>query len=193
MGAAGVRQPIVGLALVGAGLVATAFAAPTLLPADDPADVVTRQTARVAVLFWAVAAAAILTDHREWARAAWVVGAVTFLIHVATAFDRIHGWSHAAAVRHVQVVTGFGRGLFVSYAFTLLWAADAAWWGLDRRGYECRPRWLDGLVHGFMAFVVFNATVVYEAGFIRWAGVALFAALATLWARRKLVPPAAGR
>jgi hypothetical protein len=35
-----------------------------------------------------------------------------------------------------------------------------------------------------MAFVVFNATVVYEAGFIRWAGLALAEVLARLWALR---------
>jgi len=59
-------------------------------------------------------------------------------------------------------------------------------WGLDRRGYEARPVWLDRVVHGFLAFVVFNATVVYETGFIRWAGTVLFAALGVLWWRRKL-------
>jgi hypothetical protein len=193
MGTAAVRQPIVGLAAAGAVLVAAAFVAPVLVPNDDPADVVTRQTARVAVLFWGLASAFRLTDHRDWARAAWVVGAVTFLVHVTTAFDRVHGWSHAAAVRHVESVSGFGPGLLVSYAFTVLWAADAGWWWLDRRGYESRPGWLDQVVHGFIAFVVFNGTVVYETGFIRWAGAGLFAGLAFLWAHRKYRPVATGQ
>ena len=167
-------------------MVAAAFAAPALLPEDDPADVVTRQTARVAVVFWGVAASSLLIGYRDWARAAWIVGAATFVVHAATAFDRVHGWSHVAAVRHVKAVSGFGSGLFVSYAFTLVWAADAAWWGLDRRGYESRRAWVDRVVHGFLAFVVFNATVVYETGFIRWTGAVLFVALAVLWWCRNL-------
>jgi hypothetical protein len=186
MAAAAVRQTIIGFALAGAVLIAAAFVAPMILPNDDPADVVTRQTARVAVLFWGVAAATLLFGCRDGARAAWIVGAATFVVHVVTAFDRVHGWSHSAAVRHVEAVSGFGAGLFASYAFTLVWAADAAWWGLDRRGYEARPAGLDRLVHGFLAFVVFNATVVYETGFIRWAGAVLFAALGVLWWRRNL-------
>jgi hypothetical protein len=186
MAAVAVRQPILGFALAGAVLIAAAFVAPVILPNADPADVVTRQTARVAVLFWAVAAASLLAGYRDWARAAWIVGAAAFVVHVVTAFDRVHGWSHAAAVRHVEAVSGFGAGLFVSYAFTLVWAADAAWWGLDRRGYEARSAGLDRLVNGFVAFVVFNATVLYETGFIRWAATVLFAALGVLWWRRNL-------
>jgi hypothetical protein len=51
MAAAAVRQPIVGLAALGAVLTAAAFAAPAVRPDDDPDDLVTRQTARVALLF----------------------------------------------------------------------------------------------------------------------------------------------
>src|SRR4051812_10088028 len=104
MGRAAVRQTIIGFALAGAVLIAAAFVAPMILPNDDPADVVTRQTARVAVLFWGVAAATLLLGYRDGARAAWIVGAATFVVHVVTAFDRVHGWSHAAAVRHVEAV-----------------------------------------------------------------------------------------
>jgi hypothetical protein len=99
---------------------------------------------------------------------------------VVTAFDRVHGWSHVAAVQHVESVSGFGPGLFVSYAFTTLWAADAAWWLALPSHHDARPTWLDRGIHGFLAFVVFNGTVVYETGFIRWAGIAVFAALGGL-------------
>jgi hypothetical protein len=180
MAAAGHRQPIIGLGILGVLLVGAAFAAPHLWPDADPADLVTRLTARVALMFWGMAAAALVLGRREFARAAWAVGGATFLVHVATAFDRVHGWSHTAAYRHVESVSGFGAGLFISYAFTMLWVVDAAWWWIDRSGYEARPAWLDRGVHGFLAFVVFNATVVYETGFVRWAGVIVFALLAVL-------------
>jgi hypothetical protein len=180
MAEAGRRQLFVGFAVLGSLLVAAAFAAPQFVPDADPADLVTRLTARVALLFWWLAVAALMIRCRAFGRAAWMVGAATFLVHVATAFDRVHGWSHAAAYRHVETVSGFGAGVFVSYTFTAIWVADAIWWWVDETGYESRPRWLDGLVHGFLAFVVFNGTVVYETGFIRWAGLISFTLLGVL-------------
>src|SRR4051812_39005285 len=184
MAAVAVRAPIAWLAALGGLLVVAAFAAPLVWPGDDPEDLVTRQTARVAVLFWAVAAAALMRGRREFARAAWTVGCGTFLVHVATAFDRVHGWSHAAAVRHVATVSGFGAGVFVSYAFTVAWVADSAWWWLDRPRYDSRPAWLDRALHCFFAFVVFNGTVVYETGFVRWAAVIVFVVLGWLLLNR---------
>jgi hypothetical protein len=174
------RQPLIGLTILGALLLAAAFASPWLVPDADRGDLVTRQTARVAVLFWWLAAAALLLRRRNFARAAWAVGAATFLVHVVTAFDEVHGWSHAAAYRHVETVSGFGAGIFVSYAFTVVWVADATWWLIDRVGYDSRPTWLDRLIHGFLAFVVLNGTVIYETGFIRWAGVICFSLLGLL-------------
>src|SRR4051812_38692038 len=104
----GVRPPLLGRTLLGGLLVAAAFASPLVCPDEDPDDLVTRQTARVAVLFWAIASTALVRGRRGFARAAWVVGCGTFVVHVATAFDRVHGWSHGAAVRHVEGVSGFG-------------------------------------------------------------------------------------
>ena len=42
-------------------------------------------------------------------------------------------------------------------------------------------------LYGFMALRVFNATVVFEQGWIRWAGLAGFAGLAALWLGRGLI------
>lgn len=180
-----VRLPLLVLAALWAVLLGAAFVSPALLPSEDPADLVTRQTARVAVLFWAVAAAAILLRRREFGRRAWTLACLAYLVHVATAFDQVHGWSHAAAFRHVETVSGFGPGIFVSYAFSLVWAADVAWWWLDRAGYDRRPAWVDWTLHGFIAFVVFNGTVVYETGIIRWASLIAFAVLGVLLVYRR--------
>ena len=177
-------KPIVGLSLVGLVLSVAAFLSPQLQPAEDPDDLVTRQTARVAVLFWGIATAALLIRRRQFARAAWTVGCVTFLVHVATAFDRVHGWSHAAAVDHVETVSGFGPGLFFSYLFTTIWLADLGWWWLGPVSYDSRPILLDRVIYAFLGFMVFNGTVVYESGFIRWAGVVLFAVLGLMLIRR---------
>jgi len=193
MAAVGVRPPVIVLLAVWAMALAGAFLAPMALPGDNPDDVVTRQTARVAVLFWGLAAGAILLRRREIGRWAWTLGCIAFVVHVVTAFDRMHGWSNSAAVRHVEEVSGFGWGLLVSYAFTALWVVDVCWWWLDRDGYDSREVWLDWGIHAFMAFIVFNGTVVYEPGFIRWIGLALFVVLGVLltmrlWPGRKVRP-----
>lgn len=151
---------------------------------EDTPDFVTRQTARVAVLFWAIAAALLLTKNRPLARWNWTLACAAYLVHVATAFDRIHGWSHVAAFQHVEEVSGYGPGIFVSYCFSLLWLADVLWWALDFDSYDSRPIGLDWAIHLFFAFIVFNGTVVYETGFIRWAGIVIFLFLGILFVRR---------
>jgi hypothetical protein len=172
----------VGLAVV--VLLVAALTIPAALGWSDPADGVTRMTADVAVALWFAAGALILMGYRRLARTFWVYGCAAFLVHVATAFHRVHHWSHGAAFDHVEAASGFGPGIFVSYAFTLVWLADALWWWSATASYDRRPVWVDRAVHGFMAFVVFNGTVVYETGFIRYAGIAAFATLAGLAARR---------
>jgi hypothetical protein len=172
---------------VGLTTLALLVAALTIPPASgwtDPADGVTRLTADVALALWFAAATLLLTGHRLLARTFWVYGCAAFLVHVATAFDRVHHWSHGAAFDHVEATGGFGPGIFVSYLFSLTWAADALWWWAGPASYDRRPAWLDHTVHGFMAFIVFNGTVIYETGFIRYAGIVAFATLGALAVRR---------
>jgi len=75
-------------------------------------------------------------------------------------------------------------GLYLNYVFTVVWVADAAWWLLSAASYARRPRWINATVHGFMAFMFFNATVVFGKGATRWLGAAVTAGLLTLRLRR---------
>ena len=75
-------------------------------------------------------------------------------------------------------VTGFGEGVYVSDLFALAWTADVAAWWLGPAWYCAALAVVGRVLHGFMLFMVFNATIVYETGPIRWGGVALFAWLA---------------
>jgi hypothetical protein len=169
---------------------------PWFVPLDSPGDYRTRATVRVALAYYAAALALMLTLRREeWAavsgrgrlaRWCWALAWVTYAVHVGVAFHHYHHWSHANAVRHTREVSGVGEGVYVSYLFSLLWALDVAWWWLRPAAYASRPAWVDRLLHGLMAFIVFCGTVVYESGPIRWAGVVLFAGLAlALLARRQ--------
>ena len=185
MGPIRLRPLVVAAATVWILSLAAAFVVPTA----DRADFATRQTARVAVVFWGLAVGVLLAHgSRMVARWLWTLGVAAFVVHVATAFASIHGWSHSAAFDHVEIVSGFGPGIFISYAFSLLWIGDAVWWWLNRTSYDHRPTSVTSSLHAFMAFIIFNGTVVYETGAVRWVGAMMFAVLAGLVVRRKATP-----
>ncbi|MDP6251728.1 MAG: hypothetical protein QF749_03200 [Verrucomicrobiota bacterium] len=106
----------------------------------------------------------------------WLLGLVAFLAHMVCAFHFEHGWSHAKALAATTAetvkVTGVdtGLGLYLNYAFALAWLADAAWWHLAKRSHENRPAWVGAALHCFMAFMWFNATVVFGSPWGQTAG-----------------------
>jgi hypothetical protein len=107
------------------------------------------------------------------------------LLHIAVAFHAAHGWSHARAYDHVERTSGFGPGLFVNYAFAAIWLADVVWSWIALDHYLDRPRWLGWGVLLFMAFIVFNAAVVFGSGHRRWVSAGLFLLpLYAIWATR---------
>jgi len=153
----------------------------------------TKWTIWVALLGYAVGAAGLLAARREprWlslARLAWMVGCIAYLGHVYAAFQFYHGWSHASAfeetARQTRETVGWevGEGLFVSYFFTAVWLADVIWWWLaGDENYARRARMFTTGLHVFFFLIVFNATVVFESGAVRWLGLALCVGLAGLW------------
>jgi hypothetical protein len=151
--------------------------APDFVPLSDRGDFLIRNTVRLALVYWAVAVALMIHSLSATARLAWTLGCAAYLIHVALAFEYAHHWSHREAFRHVEVVSGYGEGIFVSYLFTLVWSADVLWWWMDAKGYRQRPRWVGWAVHGFMVFVIVNATVIFESGVTRWVGVGVLTSL----------------
>jgi hypothetical protein len=176
------------LAALGAVLVA-----PRALPLADAGDFLIRNTIRLSLAYYAAAALLLLTRSPGdgplspavvLARWCWTLAWAAYVVHVGMAFHHYHGWSHAHAVAHTRQVSGVGWGLYVSHLFGLLWTLDVAGWWLSPEGHATRPAWVGRALHGFMAFVVFNGTVVYEAGPIRWIGLLVFAALGALWLRR---------
>jgi hypothetical protein len=95
------------------------------------------------------------------ARVGWALGGVVLVLHIAIAFHLGHGWSHAAAWDHTQQVGGYGWGVFVNYAFALVWLADAAWASVYFDSYNARARGLHWAIYAFLAFVVVNAVFVF--------------------------------
>ncbi|MGE0130202.1 MAG: hypothetical protein AB7U82_19120 [Blastocatellales bacterium] len=127
---------------------------------------------------------------RSWdavARMAWTVGCVSLLVHVACAFHFYHNWNQASAyretARQTAEVTGldWGGGLFINYALIIGWILDIVWWWRGLDAYRNRPRWLGAAWQGFLIFIIFNATVVFKTGPLRWIGLGLCLWLVFLW------------
>jgi len=158
------------------------------------ADFAVFWSVRIALAFY-WAALALHLGATEWsriARLAWTLGYTCFLLHLAAAFHFVHGWSHDSAIeetaRRTYEVVGvnWGGGVYVNYAFALVWGMDVVWWWWAPAGYEMRPRWAEWGIQAFLAFIVFNATAVFGHGPIRWIGWAAFGACAVGVMRSRL-------
>ncbi len=142
-------------------------------------DFLTLWTIRLACILYFAA----LLGTGRWRRWAWTAGLIAYLAHVAAAFAFQHDWSHDAAFRETARRTGelfgvqSGAGLYFNYVFTAVWLADVVWLWTNAETYRTRPRWVSVSVHAFMAFMFFNATVVFASGWVRWLGLAATAIL----------------
>ncbi|HEV3444046.1 MAG TPA: hypothetical protein VG099_05345 [Gemmataceae bacterium] len=175
-------------------LLSAVIALPYLSASKALAEDLTRFTVRLALVYYAGAATLMLLLTRvDWtagtvrgraARWCWTLACGTYLVHLYMAFGHYHHWSHADAVAHTQAVSGFGAGIWMSHLFTVVWSADVITWWVRPGRYAARSPWIDRILHGFMCFIIFNATVVYEQSFIRWAGILLFMELAAVWLYR---------
>ena len=147
----------------------------------------------VGYVLGSIAFALSLSDRRtaRWdaaARIVWTVACASLIAHFISAFQFYHGWSHAAAYRDTARQTAdvfginWGGGLFINYALLFAWIVDIAWWwrsGLD--SYRKRPWQLVMAWHGFLIFIIFNATVVFAAGIVRWLGLGICLLLTLTW------------
>ncbi len=161
--------------------------------ADAPGEMLTRNTVRVTLFWYAVALLLMMRlDASGWraqtwlgraARWSWTWAWISFLVHLAMAFHFYDHWSHERAFERTRAVSGVGEGLYVSYLFTLAWTGDVLWWWLAPLAYARRSIWIGRVGHVFTAFLFFNGTVIFEAGPIRWVGLVMFAGLLLAWFR----------
>ena len=152
----------------------------------------TRWTARVAAACWVGWLLLFVAGRPATARRVlWTAGLVAQLAHVFCAFHFMHHWSHAEAVLHTarltERVTGwsFGQGVWINYAFTLIWLVDSVcWW--SRPAETARSRgWSVGL-HAFFAFLFVNATVVFGPWWWKPLGVGVLVLVGIAWKLRRV-------
>lgn len=123
-------------------------------------------------------------NSQRTARWLWTLGCVIFLLHVAVAFHFQHGWSHAAALEYVRQRTlrdtgwDSGIGLYINYAFGVLWLVDVSLWWRHLDWSEQRlPYWTVQII---FAFLMSQATVVFGPSFWRPVCIATVLLLAVI-------------
>lgn len=123
-------------------------------------------------------------------RVLWTIAVAFLIAHFICAYQFYHHWSHQSAyldtARQTDAVVGWnwGGGLFINYAFLIIWIIDISWWwlrGLD--SYRKRPWPVIAAWHGFLIFILFNAMVVFKHGTTRWVGLVICSILLLSWAR----------
>lgn len=116
----------------------------------------------------------------------WTLGCGILWFHVFVAFQFVHHWSHAAAVNQVRLQSrhfagiDWGGGVWFNYATLAFWLIDVLWWWGAPGSFTLRPRWMNAVWQGWLAFMGFNAAVVFAEGFIRWSTLAALVLLAAL-------------
>jgi len=148
-------------------------------------QLITLWTIRLACILYAAACAGWLTSRDKPARLAWTLAYFFYVMHVGAAFASYHHWSHQAAYRETARQTAeifgvrWGGGLYFNYVFTAVWGGDVflRWLKVERS----LPKWIPGAIHSFLAFMFFNATVVFASGWVRWFGITATLLLGILW------------
>jgi len=152
-------------------------------------------TVRLSMLCYAASLAIRLRARsNNTARWCWTLGAILMAVHIVAALGVYHHWSHDEALAHTArrtaELTGWnwGGGIYFNHAFLALWMADALWWWMKPTSYLQRPRWIEILIQGYLAFIAINATIVFGAGAVRWTSVAILILLVVLAASRRSGP-----
>jgi hypothetical protein len=156
-------------------------------------EFLTRSTIWISILAYAIGCVVFAITRRQpdgdrWARLAWTFGCAALVTHFISAFHFYHAWSQQAAYVETARQTAevfrinWGGGLFINYAVAILWIADVAWWWFAGLSAYRRRSWLITLLwHGFLLFIIFNATVVFKDGLTRWIGLLVCLTLGLSW------------
>jgi len=91
-----------------------------------------------------------------------------------------------ATAQQTQELIGirFGAGLFVNYAFDLVWIVDATVRMISPAIYNKMPKAYRYCTNGFLIFIAINGAIVFQSGWIRAIGLACVAMLLMLSLQR---------
>lgn len=121
-----------------------------------------------------------IVSERRRAGAFWLTGATLLLIHIVASYGFVHRWSHEEALRATAeqsaAVTGVAApwGVYVNFIFSIAWLAVSA--HLLNAGSSRHP--LEWHFFALSVLIVGSATIVFEAGPVRWMTLIAFLWLA---------------
>ena len=159
----------------------------------DAGELLTRSTVWISIAFYTIGCVIFALGTKRpnldnWSRLAFTAAVTALIAHYVSAFHFFHGWSHRAAYVETARQTAevfrvnWGGGIFINYALLMLWIADVGWWWLAGLDSYRRRSWLLLLGwHGFLIFIIFNATVVFKDGIQRWIGLLICSLLCVSW------------
>jgi hypothetical protein len=151
--------------------------------------------AAIGLLVIAYGLAAQQPVRRRLLRAALGLSGCLFTAHLAMAFHEVHHWSHAAALAHTALRTEevvglrWGGGLYVNYICAVVWIALCCRGEIPVSAPKTWFRTVESAAEFFVAFMIFQATVVFGGLLARELGAAALIALAVAWAKRRKRPP----
>lgn len=138
--------------------------------------------------------------HRQTARVIfWRCGCLMLWVHILATWQLIHGgrwsaaWQQTADETAAVVGIRTGVGIWFNLLTLALWTGDCLLSLAGRRGIDSTSgpghRWLEG----YLAFMWFQAAVVFPRGPVRLAGsIAFLILLGVWWHGRRLSPPPSG-
>ncbi len=152
-------------------------------------ELATRISVWLALVLW-LASEWLALNPKKLRLRQWLFGlsAAVFLAHVILAFHVFYDWSQTTALadvrRQTRDVTGleWSIGLWINYAFAVLWCAEASWLCLAPIRHAGRPRSMTWLMRGIFWFMAFNGAVVFVKGPQRWLGFMLCLSVIAAWA-----------
>src|SRR5688572_2651711 len=124
---------------------------------------------------------------RRTSRLVWTVGCALIWLHIAAAFHFHHhgNFAHAAdetSQRTAEVLGwSWGGEIYFNFAFAVAWTADVVWQWLAPQSRCGRAAVLVAMIQAFLVFIAMNATIVFEDGVVRAAGIAATVFLASVF------------
>ncbi|MDB5390062.1 MAG: hypothetical protein JWM11_5708 [Planctomycetaceae bacterium] len=118
-------------------------------------------------------------DWKAWSERIWLTGWLMLVFHIFVAMGAVHHWSLAEATRHTATQTqaavglNWGGGVWFNFATVAVWA----WTLLPSRKRTLNPSRLNSLAQWYLAFMMFNATVVFGTRVAQTAGAVICAGL----------------
>lgn len=124
---------------------------------------------------------------REW----WTLGWLSLIAHVIIALWFAHGGSWSAAYEHTARRTqeaigwNWGGGVWFNLATVMIWGLDVIWMWIQPDSANRLAHRLDAAAQVYIAFMMFNATVVFGSWPARIVGGLICEGLAIIavWAR----------